>query len=202
MAVLFPGKFIYVATPHTATISTTHALARLPGAIPSSLNEIVDHLPEHRLARRTHHSTKQEVQELHPDYFTGTEQSVSVVRNPYDLVLTWWLRQRGAVEKRTGHEPSFQEFLETYDERGPGPYLRGDRMFWMDADHELRYESLQDELNAFLGRHGLGPVELPHLNVTGKTGPWRSYYDAEAFRTVNRRFGDEIQTKGYPLIDD
>jgi len=119
VAVLFPGKFIYLATHHTASIATVRALAVLPGAVVSDLNEVKDLQFEHTFPGGTHHSTLEDLKKQRPEYI-GNETSVTTIRNPYDLLVTWWLRQRRNLIKTWGHEPTFREYVEGGDETTSG----------------------------------------------------------------------------------
>ena len=198
MAVLIPDKFIYLSTPHTASIATTRALATLEGAVVSNINEAKDLDFKHSFPKGTHHSTLEELKRRTPEYFTGREISVTTVRNPFDLLVTWWLRQRRAIAEKSGHEPTFGEYVETVDEGTTGgPYIRDGRIFWLGADEVLRYESLQEDLDRLLRRLGLPTVELVPTNVTGEKGPWRSYYDEGIRAVAERRFGEEAKEFGY-----
>jgi hypothetical protein len=220
MAVLFPGKFIYLATPHTATISTTEALSKIPGSIPTMVgpnNPVKKRLrgvvikDKAYFDRNTHHATKEELTKRYGEYFKGNEQSVTVVRNPYDLVVTWWLRQKGGINRtlfkrfrdkahQFQKEPSFLEYLEVIDGKtSGGPYIRNGKMFWMEATEYLRYENLNEELNIYLKKFGINPIDLPRRNVTDKR-PWRSYHTPETFRVINEKFGDEFTKFGYEII--
>lgn len=201
MAVLLPGKFIYLATPHTGSIATTRALATLEGAVVSDLNEVRDLEIEHLFPKGTHHSTRAQLRKMQPESFVGVEMAVTTIRNPYDLLVTWWLRQKKVLEEHLGREVTFRHFVEVYDEGMPGgPYLRNGKIFWQDADHALRYERLQDDLDMFLERFRIEPVELGWTNVTTQKLPWPSYYDDETKAIVRRRFGEEIDSLGYRFL--
>ena len=63
----------------------------------------------------------------------------------------------------------------------------------------LRFENLQTEFDAFLARHELGPIRLPHINKTEGRKPWPEYFDAEGYAIVNERFGGEIEKFGYEI---
>lgn len=199
MAVLFPGKFIYLATPHTASISTTKALAGIEGSVASDLHELKDiDLGPRKFPGGTHHAELFGLQRQTPEYFTGREISVTTIRNPYDLIVTWWFRQRRNLIEEWGREVTFREYVEIVDENTPGgPYIRKGRIFWHKVDEILRYESLQEDLNRFLERFELPRVELVPANVTTDKGPWQSHYDDGIRSIAERRFGQEAKEHGY-----
>ncbi len=198
MAVLVPGKFIYLATPHTASIATTQALAQqLDGAIASEINELKDF--DHLLPRNTHHATHQTVRKISPELFHGNEVAITTIRHPCDLIVTWWLRQRDVIAKSLGREISFAEFVRTCDETTPGPYIKNGKIFWQDFDSYLRYETLQSDLDAFLIGLALPTVTLKPANVTGNKRDWPTYYNDEITTVVIERFGEEARNFGYDL---
>lgn len=169
MAVLVPGKFVYLATPHTGSMSTTTALLeQVPGA--QTLGE--------------HHSTRAEL---------GLEdlEGVTTVRNPFDMIATWWLR----TDAKWNYE-SFSDFLRDYDHP---TYVRDGRIFYHcePGVHVLRFERLQEDLDEYLARHGLGPLPLPRINRTVDRDPWPDYYDPECLEIVWERFGKEALEHGY-----
>ena len=198
MAVLLPGKFVYLATPHTATIATTMALLQLEDAIPSDIHEIKKFHEGPWLAKASHHATLEELKEKTPQHFTGNEISVTTVRNPFDLIVTWWLRQRKQLGEKAGREPTFCEYLEMADEgTSGGPYIRDGRIFWLRTDKVFRYERLTRDLDRFLKKFRLPPVELPRTNVTSDKAPWISYYDSRAREIAVRKFGEEAKEYAY-----
>ena len=87
MAVIVPGKFIYLATPHTASIATTLTLHQLDGARTTQLNELKD--CDNLLPRNTHHATYQIMQTRFPELFQGKEVAITTIRHPCDLIVTW-----------------------------------------------------------------------------------------------------------------
>lgn len=207
MAALLPGKFIYLALPHTATCATLRALYNgVEDCYVSRIWEVGKVPPERGLDspknnRSTHHLSLAEVRERRPELFQGGEIAVSTVRHPCDLLVTWWLRQKDTISKRWKvPEPTFPEYIEFVDEDTPGgPYIKGGRMFWMEADHYLRYESLQTDLDAFLAQLGLLTTQLEKQNVTKNKKPWRTYYDEATLSLVRHRFGEEAARFGYEV---
>ena len=205
MAVLLPGKFLYLGLPHTATCATMRALYHgIPGCYVSGVNEVGKVPPEHLLCAghngSTHHLPKEEIERRRPELFQGGEISVSTVRHPYDLVATWWVRQETSFRRHSGVDDlTFAKFVELVDDSIAAPYIKNGRMFWMRAEHYLRYESLQADLDRFLEGLGLPSVQLERVNVSKKKRDWKSYYTEEIRETVRRRFGEDAKRFGYEL---
>jgi hypothetical protein len=184
MAVLIPGKLVYLATPHTASMSTTKTLATLPGALSRPKLPV------------THHASRKDVE----PHMTGTELVVTTVRNPCDLVVTWWLRQQVAAKRYIGPDVTFEQFVSRVDEviGVSGPYFCKDgKIFWHDCDHALKYENLAKELNEMLVRLDLPTVTLVRENVTPNKKPWMEYYNEKTLAIVRERFKEEIAQYGY-----
>ena len=193
MAVLIPGKLLYLATPHTASIATTHALATLPGAETSGLQGLDD------ISQRfwvSHHASFLDCE----SYLSGGEVVVTTVRNPLDMLVTYWLRQRSAAERYLGKDVTFSDFVKSVD-RVVGPtYIFNDQMFWHEVDRVLHYEHLDKELNALLGELDLPSVVLEPRNVTQGKKPWRSYYDDVTLAVAKDRFKEEMEAYDYTLL--
>lgn len=174
MAVLLPGKFLCLGTPRTGSTCVHHALGAIPGA--KVFNQ---------------HLRRSVLIEENMGPYRG-EHTFLVVRNVYDLMVSWWLRSRTGMP--------FVEYITTYDNKH---FVEDGRLFWLVEDDMeiLRYESLQQELDAVLARLGIDPRPLPFLNATRDKRPWRSYFGRSEVRATNDRFGDEMARYGYEMLD-
>lgn len=207
MAVLLPGKFIFLAQPHTGSSAMVLAFQ--------------DVFPE-ALDLRPHHMTLDDVRgrpgairmeqigrqrrrlwDLRPNKkrqegptpeavrkaVTGTERVFTVVRNPYDFMATCYVRR--------GRGKLFEDFVRNY---GASPYVEDGKLYYHvpDCHTVLRWETLQTELDALMTELGLDPVPVGRHNVTKDKKPWESYYTPRAFEIVNQRFGDEF-ADFYPI---
>jgi hypothetical protein len=201
VAVIIPGKLVYLATPHTGSIATTVALSELPGALASVIGHgmtIVGERDE-ALPKVPHHSTMDELREIARDRLTGTEVSVTAIRNPYDLLVTCWLRQWARLKLNL--RAYLQLLIDDEDRAGMGVYVRDGRLFWMNADRYMHYENLQEELSSLLHELGLENVELPRKNVTPEKQPWWTYYDVESRKFAEEKFGGEAASFGYSFTE-
>jgi hypothetical protein len=174
VAILFPDKFLFLGTPRSGSTCTHNALKLIPGAT----------LFSQHLRRST-------MIEKNIGPYRG-EPTFLVVRNPYDALVSWWLRSRTGIP--------FAEFIATYE----NPHFVNDgRLFWLVEDDMeiLRYENLQEEVDRMLAGVGLDPVQLPNMNVTRDKDPWLTYYGPREADAANVRFGDEIIRYGYRPLD-
>lgn len=201
MAVLLPGKLLFLAHPHTGSSSMTLALQdAFPEALDlrphhMSLADVrgdpgaacIKQISRARVRVWDHRPGKRPDPELTPKavrgLVTGDEHVFSVLRNPYDLLATCYVRR--------GRGTSFVEFVRSYNE---SPYVEDGRLYYHEPDSDtlLRYELLQSGLDLLLEKLGLSRIELGRHNETSSKRPWETYYTPEAYRVVNSRFGDEF----------
>jgi len=197
MAVLLPGKLLYLAVPRTASVSTETALLAFEGAI-----------------RLEKHITYGQVKADPSIPFQGTEVVFTTIRNPYDILTTDFYYEEDRY-------PHFLTFVREYEH---WPFVVQGKLFWLldevdeawnaiGVDFEdfyqgegpffvvLQYENLSEELDALLRTVGLPTVNLPRKNISKDKKPWRTYYTPEAIEAVNERFGEEIKKWGYDLLD-
>ena len=203
MAVVLPGKFIFLAHPHTGSSAMMLALQ-------DAFPEALDLRPHHmsladvkgepggarieQISRQrarvwkeggprsgmTHSST---VPIAVQQTITGKERVFTVIRNPYDFLVSCYVRR--------GQGRRFEDFVRSYDE---DPYVRDGRLYYHfdDCHTVLQHERLQGELDALMKRLNLPTFELGRHNETEGKRPWESYYTPEAFQIVNERFGMEF----------
>ena len=173
VAVLVPGKFLYLATPHTGSVSVARTL----------LENV-----EGAASVGSHHATHDDV----ADRLHG-ERLVTGVRNPYDLVVSWWTRTY--AQSRWS---SFHDFVREWDEP---VHVRNGRMFyhWRPGVQVLRFEELQKDFDTLLRRYKIPAVTLLHHNRSNERRLWSDYHDVESYELVNERFGAEIVEFGYEI---
>jgi len=177
MAAALPGKFVYLATPHTASLATVRALTeQLPGC-----SEILSASGRHRHGH--HHATRDEFVHLGDELVWW-----SVRREPRDVLVTCWLR----YGRLRGDERALEDFVREW---GDPPFVVDGRFDWQDVDEWVEYEHLDAGVAALLGRLGLPPVEIPRYNETPGKGPWRDHWTAEAEDAFVARFGGVLREK-------
>lgn len=201
MAVVLPGKFIFLAHPHTGSSSMMLALQ-------DAFPEAMDLRPHHmtladihgkpgavrieqiqRQRTRVYDHRRPHLGEFPTSIFKGNEHVFTIIRNPYDFFVSCYVR------RSRGH--GFEGFVRSYKD---DPYVRDGRIYYhLDDCHTiLRYEHLQSELNALMHRLGFPAFELGRHNETKGKKPWETYYTPKAYEATNGRFGAEF-SKYYPL---
>ena len=175
MAVLLPGKFLYLATPRTGSSATAEALKTIGG----------------RSVYGRQHMGLAEVKA-----YEG-EHVFTAIRNPYDVLASWYVR----IHRTDGFRTSFVEFLRSHEHED---FTQGDPPTLFYHCHEgvevLRWEALARGINDLLATLGLPSVVLPRDNVTPKKRPWPEYYDEATIEAVHDRFGHDLDGWGYPRL--
>lgn len=121
------------------------------------------------------------------------------VRNPWDLMLSWWCYSEHGPKYNTPKEKIMpcNEWIQRTMVAGNGWVEKG---LFYGAEHcnrIFRFEhNLEIQLNNCLTDCGLPPVELPHLAKTDHTH-YRDYYDTATATAVATRFHEEIVEWGY-----
>jgi len=171
---LLPGRFLYLGTPRTASTAVGNALCRQLGAIPQPQRATVSEVRGWR-----------------------NEPRFTTVRNPYDVLVSWYVRMRF---DRSG--TSLSEFLRTYENRD---FARDGDLFWQCGDgvRVTHWEHLERDVNDVLYHLGMPGIRLSDReNLTPRKKPWRDYYedDPEAVAAANARFGHEVERWGYERL--
>lgn len=114
-----------------------------------------------------------------------------VIRNPYDWLVTAWIR----------YDNSKTMFYEWAKTKGLG-LMTGGTLFWRyreQVDHNIQYESLQDELDQCLQSQCAPTVQLEVVGATVMKPKWNeiiTFYEAKQLE----KFYPDIQGFGYNLF--
>ena len=191
MAVLFPGKFLYLAHTRVGSRATVAMLKAAGG------EEVDTGLSG---GGRGHHAHFWNVVR-HSDY--RGEMVVCTVRNHFEALVTWWMsfNRKG----NNCNQYSFGEFLTELVARDECfmTQMKNGQTWWFHrharwSDHILRHETLQHDLNILMQFHGLPPRDLPrNVNVTPDRPPTRSFYTPFLRAKVEQMFRDEMKHYGY-----
>ena len=199
MAVVLPGKFIFLATPYTGSSAVTEALKKIPDAF----------VPQKKQKGIGQFATLEEVQQIAGDKLKGGEVVFAFVRNPYDMFVTWYLRmfgkyQMSKLETTLRREPTLLDFMRLWHDGQPLPYYREDQIFYQakDAHVVLRYErGLTKEVNSLMRKLPNVPsVEIGTASVTPDKDHWSTYYDQETYAFVNEAFKADFVAQGYQFL--
>jgi hypothetical protein len=123
------------------------------------------------------------------------------VRNPYDLVVSWYYYQEDNVKRSFELVPRrFDEWVESAlcEQEGTASRFMRDPFFGYElCDHAIRFEgNIQDQLNSILAQCGIPPVEVKHEFPTFRR-PYQEVYSPLSRAMVTATFQRELQELGY-----
>jgi len=163
-------KVCFVAHPRTASTATGKVLLTL------DFEQMINH-----------HGFKPEV--LNPSWTI-----FATVRNPFDLLVSWYWHKRR-------EQKSFQEWLPIFLKES-NEYLDKGLFFALPhCTHVLRYENLQNDFDQVMVEAGFPPTEIPKHNVSIRRDdrPVFEYYDSKLINLMKAHFGDEIRQHSYEV---
>ncbi len=132
------------------------------------------------------------VRKVHKD-----EPTMAVIRNPYDILVSWWIVRN---PNRDTREP-LEAFINSFND-SKGNFQREGKLLYhaKDAKFLVRFESMEANLASIWGRCGIEGLKLGKVNKTEKKYHWTRYYSKEAYKAANKRFGKEILEHGYKML--
>jgi hypothetical protein len=176
------AEIVYLAHPRTASRATSEALTEQAGFITKHENR----------SQLGHHARMYE--KIPSDWLIFT-----TIRNHFDTQVSWYFKD-GARDKPPFDEGFIKRNLTTlyFPIRNRMWGLHGRR-----ANHLIRYENLDDELNSLLESRGLGPVELPRIGVSEnrQNRSYEPFYDKPAREYIESRFRNEMAELKYSWGD-
>lgn len=128
-----------------------------------------------------------------------TYYSFSIVRNPWDHVVSYYCYTRDALKKKGNPVPPFGDYVRNKYRGGYGflwwlmdPYSRS-----IIVDEVIRFENLEAGLKDLCARHGVVIGDIPHLNKSADRLPYQEYYTSELKYVVANHFKIDIELFGY-----
>ncbi len=178
MACIVTDKVIVLANARTASMSVTQYFHNYPNSFKN----------------RAHHMSLEEVKIRYAPHLTGRELVVANVRNPWDVMASWWMLSAhnewnnnfAAFCKGFGHSQLFDKRMFTHH--------------LIDLDYIIRFETLTADVLELCDRIDLPQLlRMPHVNKTPKKKPYTKYYEKfpEAVDIVRARFSRVIVQLGY-----
>lgn len=134
--------------------------------------------------------------EVCPRTAVETRACVCVVRNPFTLMGSWYMRAR--------HKKSFGTWLEETlkaDRHYQGPHEFGLFYGSLWATHVLKFENLQNDLDAACEDLGLPKLPLDHIGKSRRTLDYRRLYwgEPETKNMVTAAYAHHLQAFTYKL---
>jgi len=158
MSVRIPNKLLFLRHPRTGSTATVQALITL-GA---------------RKAGGLHDFTPAK----------GKEITVSTIRNPFDLLASWFALNEGWTD--------FEKFLVDYKHSA---MLKDGRFHYFAnvSDELFLYDQLSEDLNTLLTRLKLPKVRIYRLNTTSGKKPFEEYYTETAKQIVRDLYAWDLE---------
>jgi chondroitin 4-sulfotransferase 11 len=166
------------------------------------------------------HFLARELREVYGRAAWDSRFKFSVVRNPWDRLVSWWSLIDNARQYLDLTKPpnkffgyvltrarSFEEFLlrcddEIIDSDGRKNIFRNQIDYLVDDDGTIivdlvgRFERLQESFDEISRRLGRKPVELPRTNVS-RHRAYSEYYTPALAEMVAKHYARDIETFGY-----
>jgi hypothetical protein len=147
------------------------------------------------------HLSASQTRQLYGDDVWQRYTKFSVVRNPWDRLVSmwatgWWWSEQTHLD---GQKPtSLQQFIATLR---PHPHERYEALHYHQIldeplDAILRFETLVDDFATLLARCASAPIALPHAERRERA-PYRDYYDAQSRDLVMDLFARDIADYKY-----
>jgi len=122
----------------------------------------------------------------------------AVVRNPWDLFISWWFKRR--AERSPFYGKPLEEFMPLF-RRHNEQYFRGGKLFYMSeyTNQILSYEHLQAQFDVLIVGLGYAPQAIGMVNKSEErpAPSYREHYTPAAQRWVAETFAEEIEKYGY-----
>lgn len=217
-------SYIFFANPQTASKAIARTLERELGGKPLHRRISND---QRSTLKKLHHLTYPLVveNELLPRRKLDRMVRVTGVRNPYDLMVSRYLKHRDRFTQEAERYPwvqhenkagirrsvahatakSFPEWLQV--QYGRKKEVRGYREYLDHADIVIRFEAIQHDFDVLLRHLGVDrPITVERENVTVQRGGgdtsrpklhYADFYDDESRELVGRIFQTVIDRFGY-----
>ncbi len=195
-----PGeKLVYVNSPRCGCTTIKHILLDILGIDKSNIEKygnihdlfFSEHFFEFTLNRNLSVAPENYI------YF-------SVVRNPYDRVVSFYEGKRGGVVAKNGYrltkDVSFTDFIYRLEDMGPSnfeehlcPQYQGFRI--PEMDYVVRFEFFKSDVKELFKSLGY-EVEVPWKNKSDRSD-YRSYYNEDTKKIIKTIYREDFDKLDY-----
>lgn len=144
------------------------------------------------------HLSASQSHRLYGDELWNRYFKFSIVRNPWDRLVSMWATGWWETESASGERRSFPEWL-----RGLRPHpheiyqsLHYHQILDEPIDRVLRFEHLAADFERLLTDAGCPVLQLPHCEQRPRES-YQRYYDAETRDYVGQVYAEDIRRFGY-----
>jgi len=150
---------------------------------------------------KTKHISAGMAQQVYGDEIWSTYTKFSVVRNPWDRVVSMWAAKWWHQASELDKHCSFEEFILNIK---PHPHEGYNTLFYNEVLNEgidfiLRFECLQSDFSCMLNNLGVKDVLLPHIEKREHPRYTVMYNDKEK-QIVSELYKDDINKFGYSFL--
>jgi hypothetical protein len=206
-------KFIFIHNPKAAGISIYHALKGFSNPMcrhnMRQFNYYTHKIlgPVSMLCNFPRHISAAELKAELPARKWNSYLKFGVVRNPYDRATSFffYLQQRPKSDKyslfrKLGNFRNYVLYLKDQNFKETQKYYFADAQGHILMDHILRFENLETDFPALVGRLGLPPVSLPVLNARKAKKDYVEHLDNEILAILNDIYHEDFELFGYEKI--
>ncbi len=146
----------------------------------------------------TKHISARQARQSYGEDIWNSYTKFSVVRNPWDRVISLWATTRWHETAGLPLSCSLETFIRNLK---PHPHERYNSLFYHEILNEemdvvLRFENLEHDLNQMLGKVNADAVQLPHVNKKQR-GSYRQVHTEQSRALVREMFARDIEAFGY-----
>lgn len=130
---------------------------------------------------------------LVPEICDQMDVVACVLRNPLDLLVSWYYYHRKRIEAKE----TFQDFLYWFREN-PNIWVQYGLLYGIPyCNYTMRFECIQQDLTEFCRKIGVAEIILPERNVSRyrEKRPWHEFYEGiqvPEFKLMEPRQDKEI----------
>ena len=151
---------------------------------------------------QTKHISAGMARKIYGEEVWRTYTKFSVVRNPWDRVVSMWATQWWHEASGLDENCSFEEFIRNIK---PHPHEIYNTLYYNeildeDIDFILRFESLQKDFSHMLSRIGVGDIQLPYMEKREHASYATMYSDKER-KLVSELYKVDILRFNYSFND-
>ena len=146
----------------------------------------------------TKHLSAKQARLYYGEKIWNTYTKFSVVRNPWDRVISMWSTKWWHPTRESREECSMEFFIQNLKPHPNETYnsLHYHEILNEEMDFVLRFENLQHDFSKMLISTGRDNISLPHMEKR-EHDHYRNIYSEKASQMVRKLFDKDISTFGY-----
>lgn len=133
------------------------------------------------------------------DKLLGCSVVYASIRNPFDVLVSWYLYMESRPDNYLRPKLSFREWYDRNVEGSSNAFLRTSTLPFAElANKHIRFElGLAEQFSAALSSLGWICPTFPHIGAATDRGPYQNYYDPRLRDAVLLRYKDDFSRYEY-----